>query len=79
MVGEFAWDHLLTPEGTDLVKTAFAQMSDNLEPVSYEGYWLSKNGRRSLIAWYCAPVLGEEGQVKSIIGTGVDITNYKEI
>ncbi len=78
MVGEFAWDHLLTPDGTDLIKTAFAHIADDAEPVSYEGYWLSKNGRRSLIAWYCAPLVGENGQVESILGTGVDITNYKE-
>lgn len=78
MVGEFAWDHLLTPDGGDLTKTAFAQIVSDLEPVSYEGYWLSKNGHRSLIAWYCAPLVGSDGQVESIIGTGVDITSFKE-
>lgn len=78
MVGQYTWDHLLTPDGTDLVKTAFAQISTDLEPVSYEGYWLAKNGRRSLIAWYCAPLVNDNGQVESIIGTGIDITSFKE-
>lgn len=78
MVGTYAWDHLLTPDGIGLVKTAFTQMTDDLAPVSYEGYWLSQNGRRSLIAWYNAPLVGENGQIESIISTGIDITNYKE-
>jgi PAS domain S-box-containing protein len=78
MIGEYAWDHLLTPDGSDLAKTAFAQIKEDLEPVSYEGYWLSKNGERSLIAWYCAPLVGENNQVESIMTTGVDITSYKE-
>lgn len=78
MVGKNVSDHLLTPDGADLVKTAFAQMTADLEPVSYEGYWLAKNGRRSLIAWYNAPLIGEDGQLQSVISTGVDITTYKE-
>ncbi len=53
-------------------------MVENLEPVSYEGYWLTKDDRRSLIAWYNAPLVGEDGQIESIISTGVDITAYKE-
>ncbi|MBE2220577.1 MAG: response regulator [Anaerolineae bacterium] len=78
MIGNYAWDYLLTPDGADLTKTAFAQINADLEPVSYEGYWRSKNGQRSLIAWYCAPLVGENNQVESIISTGVDITSYKE-
>ena len=78
MVGEYAWDHLLTPDGADLTKTAFTQINEDLQPVSYEGYWLAKNGRRSLIAWYCAPLVGGNNQVESIIRSGVDITSYKE-
>jgi two-component system, cell cycle sensor histidine kinase and response regulator CckA len=78
MIGTFAWDHLLTPDGTDLTKTAFTQLVSDAEPVSYEGYWLSKNGSRSLIAWYCAPLVGSDGQVESIIATGVDMTSYRE-
>ena len=78
MIGQYAWDYLLTPDGTDLVKTAINQIATDLEPVSYEGYWLAKNGRRSLIAWYCAPLVDENGQVQSIIGTGIDITSFKE-
>lgn len=78
MVGKNVADRLLTADGADLVKTAFAQMAADLEPVSYEGYWLAKNGRRSLIAWYNAPLVGEDGQLQSVISTGIDITTFKE-
>lgn len=77
LVGEYLWDHLLTPDGVDLVKTVLAQVVTDLEPVSYESYWLSKEGKRSLIAWYCAPLLTAEGSLDSIMSTGIDVTTYK--
>lgn len=78
LIGKYVWDYLLTPDGADLVKTAFNQMAADPQPISFESFWLSKNGARSLIAWYSAPLLTEDGAVESIISTGIDVTTFKE-
>jgi two-component system, cell cycle sensor histidine kinase and response regulator CckA len=78
LIGKYVWDYLLTPDGADLVKTAFSQVAADPQPISYESYWLSKNGARSLIAWYSAPLIAEDGTVESIISTGIDVTTFKE-
>ncbi len=78
LIGKYVWDHLLTVEGTNLIKTAFSQLAADLEPISFEGYWIAKNGQRSLIAWYCAPLVDQTGQIESIISTGIDVTSFKE-
>jgi PAS domain S-box-containing protein len=78
LVDQFVWDHLLTPDGADLVKTAFHQIESDHQPVSFEGYWLTKTGERRLIAWTNAPLIDENGRIDCIISTGVDVTGYKE-
>ncbi|PIE81316.1 MAG: hypothetical protein CSA11_04805 [Chloroflexi bacterium] len=78
LVGGYIWDHLLTEEGTNLIKTAFTQLSTDLQPVSFEGYWVSKDGQRALIAWHCAPLVNQSGQIELIISTGIDVTSFKE-
>ncbi len=74
VIGRFAWDFLLTPDGIDLTRTAFTQLLADQQPTAYESYWLTRTGERHLIAWNSSMVRGENGRVHTIISTGIDKT-----
>lgn len=78
VIGTFVWDRLLTPDGTDLIKTAFAQMIADGRPTRYESYWLSRAGERRLIQWSSVVGWAENGRVSQIINTGIDVTAQKQ-
>jgi two-component system, cell cycle sensor histidine kinase and response regulator CckA len=73
-IGRFAWDFLLTPDGADLLRTAFAQLQAHHQPVAYESYWLTRAGERHLVAWNSSVVMDDNGRIHTIISTGIDKT-----
>ncbi|MCA9873562.1 MAG: PAS domain S-box protein [Anaerolineales bacterium] len=75
---QYIWDHLLTPDGMDLIKTVLAQLLADQQPTAYESYLLTRQGERRLIAWTSAPLLDENGRVAHILSTGIDITSQKQ-
>jgi hypothetical protein len=48
------------------------------QPPGHENYWVTKDGRRRLIAWSNTALLGPDGAVEYVIGTGIDITDQKQ-
>lgn len=76
--GQLVWDLFLTPEGVILTRAVFDQLLAGQSPSAYEGYWLTKDGGRRLIAWSCSTILDNNGKVECIIGTGIDITAHKQ-
>ena len=78
VAGQYVWERLLTPDGVDLIKTVLAQLHADQQPAAYESYWLTRTGERHLIAWTSAPLLDENGRVRHILSTGIDITAQKQ-
>ncbi|HVP13502.1 MAG TPA: ATP-binding protein [Phycisphaerae bacterium] len=75
--GKYLWDLLLLPEETDAVKAVFRQLRVGQFPNQHENYWLTRDGDRRLIAWSNTALLGSDGRVECIIGTGIDITDRR--
>lgn len=64
----------LVPEEVRLVKGALDQLQRSSEPVEFESYVLTKHGVRRRIAWAFTRLSDAEGNVESLVGTGIDIT-----
>ena len=75
--GKHVWDLFLIPEDLEPVKAVFGKLRAGDFPSEYENYWVAKDGRRRLITWSNTALLGREGAVEYVIGTGLDITEHK--
>jgi PAS domain S-box-containing protein len=71
------WDFLPAPEETALVKASFQETLKGIRLHS-ENHWLTKDGRRRLIAWSNTLANGNGGVVDYVIRTGVDVTKREE-
>ena len=75
--GMHLWD-LLQPAELEEVKSVFEKLSAGQFPGKHQNYWVTKDGSRRLIRWSNTAVLDASGSVKYIIGTGTDITEFKQ-
>ncbi|MCJ7622230.1 MAG: PAS domain S-box protein, partial [Anaerolineaceae bacterium] len=74
VLGRPFWDFLLLPEEKDPVKAVFADLETKALPNRFENFWLTKDGRRRLIAWSNSVLKDGAGSVEFVVATGVDIT-----
>ena len=72
------WDFLIPPEDTESVKALFESTEVEDGPSRRANHWLTKDGRRRLIAWSTAVKRGPGGEVRYIIRTGLDLTEQQE-
>lgn len=75
----YFWDFLLVAEEICALKAAFEKVQAGSFPNTFEGYWLTRSGERRLISWSNTALLGENHQVEYVIGTGIDITQRKQL
>ena len=73
----YFWDLFLIPEELEPVKHVFEQLRAGDFPLNFENYWLTKDGRRQLIAWSNTALLTDDGTIEYIIGTGLDVTERR--
>ncbi len=78
VTGRKFWDFLLLPEETKGVRAVFEALRVGHFPNSHENHWIGKDGSRRLIQWSNTCLVGAGGQVKFVIGTGIDITKQKQ-
>ena len=77
-LGRRVWDFLLTPEETQPVQGVFAELRSGQFPNQFENFWVTKDGRKRRIAWTNSAILGPNGEVVNVIGTGQDVTEARE-
>ncbi|MBN2475810.1 MAG: PAS domain S-box protein [Pirellulales bacterium] len=65
-------------EEMDLFETLKEKLQAGTGPVEYESYLLTKHAQRRLISWSYSAISDSDGNVESIIATGVDITDQRE-
>ena len=76
--GRALWDLFLVPEEVPPVRTVFEQLRTGQFPNQHENHWLNKDGARRLIAWSNTALLGADGAVEYVIGTGIDVTERRQ-
>ena len=75
--GRRPWDFLLPAEGF----SGFTAVFQHLIPTStqeHQGYWVTKDGRRRLIAWTMSVTADQGGGVEYVIGSGIDVTEQQQ-
>jgi two-component system sensor histidine kinase DctS len=48
-------------------------------PSRFENYWLTRDGDKRMIVWTNTVLLDDNGEVKNVIGTGLDITEKRKV
>ncbi len=77
--GRYLWDLLLLPEEIASVKSVFEKLADGQLSNKHVNYWVTRDGGRRLIEWSNTLLVGKEGAVEYIIGTGIDITDRERM
>jgi anti-anti-sigma factor len=78
VIGQQIWDILIPPEQVDAVKGVFQALAFDQMPNRYENHWLTREGKRRLLAWSNTLLRDAQGQVSAIIGTAQDITEQRQ-
>ena len=76
--GKLLWDLFLIPEEVEPVKAVFEKLQAGQFPNEYENHWGTKHGDRRLVAWSNTVLLGADGAVEYVIGTGIDVTERRQ-
>ncbi len=79
VAGQKIWDLLMVPEEVDRFKSDFQQLCSDHLPGEYEGYLVTREGARRLVAWSSTVLPGNDGSPTYIIATGIDITERKHL
>lgn len=77
VMGVKLWDKLILPEETEKVKQGFMGLREKQLPSEFENYWVTKDGSLRLIAWSNSVYQDPSGNIRYIIGTGIDITEKR--
>jgi PAS domain S-box-containing protein len=72
------WDFLIPPEDVESVRTLFEGGAAGGFPNRRMNRWITKDGRRRLIAWSTTAKRGPQGEVRCLIRTGLDLTDQEE-
>ncbi len=74
----YVWDLFLIPEELEPVRQVFEKLRAGDFPLRFENYWLTKDGRKRLIAWSNTALVAADGTIEHVIGTGLDITERRQ-
>jgi len=76
--GKLLWELFLVPAEVERVNVVFEELRAGQFPNEHENYWTTRDGGRRLIAWSNTALLGADGAVEHVIGTGIDVTDRKQ-
>ena len=77
--GKYVWDLFLLEEDIKPVTQVIRNLQAGQFPSRYENYWLTRDGEKRMIVWTNTVLLDDAGEVKNVIGTGIDITEKRKI
>lgn len=75
--GQPFWNLFLIPAEVEPVRAVLAELRTDRISNRHEAYWLTRDGRKRLIAWSNTALLDDNGEVEYIICTGIDITERR--
>ncbi|HZD42934.1 MAG TPA: PAS domain S-box protein, partial [Methanomicrobiales archaeon] len=79
VTGKLFYDLFLVPEEVESVRRTFQVLVREKEHIHARNYWLMRDGTRRIIDWSSTVLQDADGQVTHVIGTGIDITERKEM
>jgi PAS domain S-box-containing protein len=79
VIGKYLWEFLLPKEQVEHVRNAFDALLADQVPSRYENYWVTKTGELRLISWANSVLQADDGGIRAIIGSGLDITDQRQL
>ncbi|MDQ3987065.1 MAG: ATP-binding protein [Actinomycetota bacterium] len=73
------WDLLLTDEERPQARAVFDQIIKGTGGRTHTNFWITKTRRKRLIDWTNGSIRSDRGEVQFVIGTGVDVTDRREL
>jgi PAS domain S-box-containing protein len=77
--GRHIWDLLLPDRFVTPIRQAFSQLDEKDIFPFYENPWITRDGKERNIRWNNSVTRDERGEVVWVIGTGVDITEQRQL
>jgi PAS domain S-box-containing protein len=78
-LGRYVWDFLIPSEQVPGVKNVFANLTAGMFPSKFENCWVTKDGKRKLIAWSNTALLNGSNEVEYVIPTGIDLSERAKL
>lgn len=75
--GNFIWDLFVTPEDGAEFKKSFFKTRDNLSRSERDSHWMTRDGKKRIIAWSAAVLVGTKQSPTYIIVSGIDVTEQR--
>jgi PAS domain S-box-containing protein len=72
--GQYFWDVFISPEERAEVVELFAAAAPDFEPGSFEHGFVNRRGEQVYVAWSGAPIRDDEGEIRSLVLGGADVT-----
>ena len=79
VIGQPFWRHLIPEDQKEKVMAVFQALESGMFPNTYENEWLTREGTQRLVAWSNSAIVDEQGKVAFVVGTGIDITDKKQM
>ncbi len=72
------WDVLLLGSEADGVRAVFDRLCAGEFPMQHENHWVARSGARRLISWSNTALEDAAGEVRFVIGIGMDVSDMRE-
>ncbi len=79
VIGRKFWEFLLLPEEVAEVRRVFDRLRSGDFPGQHENHWVTRTGQKRLIVWSNTCLLDSTGRVEYVIGTGIDVTERRQL
>ena len=73
------WERFVLPEEIGAVRKAFDTLVAGRSPIRLSNSWVTKSGEQRSITWSNTVLRDERGDVTHVIGTGIDMTDYRRL
>jgi len=74
---KFVWDLFVVPEEAAEFRKLFLEIRDTVSRTEYESRWVSRDGKKRIMAWSAAVLPGTKQTPTYIIASGIDVTEQR--
>jgi PAS domain S-box-containing protein len=75
VIGRLAADTVIPPEELESFLMLMDRIRDTRASSPEQGHWVTRDGGRRVVAWANRPLLDEDGEVRYIVTSGLDVTD----
>ena len=74
VAGHYFWDVFITPDESPAIRAVFSDLASGQFPNTHQNHVVCKSGDHRLISWSNTALIGLDGSVDYVMGTGIDVT-----